>query len=115
VLPIGALLALACGTPLIALAASVDTTVPFSLVQRFVVVQMSLFAGVYFSVSALSPPVRWLAYVSPLWHGVELCRAATTTNHGTLLAAVGHIAYLAVWALAGCWLAQRAFTRQLSD
>ena len=59
------------------------TTSPF--LQRFVVIPMSLFAGVYFPVSSL--PIgcsRW-STISPLWHGVELCRAATHADHGTLL------------------------------
>ena len=49
----------------------------FALLFRFGVIPMTLFAGVFFPVESLPLVLRWLAYASPLWHGVELCRAAT--------------------------------------
>ena len=57
---------------------------------------------------------RWLAYVSPLWHGVELGRAstlgvATAWGWGT------HVGYLVAWCAAGYWLALFRFNRKLSD
>ncbi len=60
---------------------------------------MTLFAGVFFPISQLPAVVRWLAYVSPLWHGVEVCRAATLPAfHLPAWPLVGHLAYLAAWA-----------------
>jgi lipooligosaccharide transport system permease protein len=115
VLPITALIGLAFAAPMFAVSGSVDTTVYFAFIQRFLIIPMSLFAGVFFDVSALGWGIRWLAYISPLWHGVELCRAATSTNHGSLLIALGHVAYLLLWAAVGVLLAHRAFTRRLSD
>jgi lipooligosaccharide transport system permease protein len=115
VLPITALIGLAFAAPMFAVCARVDTTVYFSFIQRFLIIPMSLFAGVFFKVSSLGWSVRWLAYVSPLWHGVELCRAATSIDHGSLLAAVGHLAYLTLWAVVGLWLAYRSFIHRLSD
>ena len=53
-------------------------------------IPMSLFAGVFFPVESLPGPLRWLAYVSPLWHGVELCRAATL-GVAPDWSAVGHV------------------------
>ena len=49
----------------------------FAILYRFAVIPMTLFAGVFFPVDQLPIVARWLAYVSPLWHGVELCRSAT--------------------------------------
>ncbi len=43
----------------------------FAADYRFVVIPMTLFAGVFFPIAKLPAPVRWLAYVSPLWHGVR--------------------------------------------
>jgi lipooligosaccharide transport system permease protein len=54
-----------------------------------------------------------VAEVLPLWHGVDLCRAATLGVRlpaGTLLI---HLAVLAVWAGAGWVLAWRRFHRRL--
>ena len=58
--------------------------------------------------------VRWIAYASPLWHGVELCRAATLDT-GTALGWSGHVACLTAWAVAGYLLACRQYARKLTD
>jgi lipooligosaccharide transport system permease protein len=112
---IAALLGLAFAAPMFALSGHVKTGNAFAYVARFMIVPMSLFSGVFFKVSALNHWVRWLAYVSPLWHGVQLCRAATSRDHGPMLAALGHVAYLLLWAVVGMALAYRTFTRRLSD
>lgn len=113
--PICALIGLATAAPMFALVGRVDNEVFFPFLMRFVVIPMSLFAGVYFQVSSLPDVLMPLVYVSPLYHGVELCRAATTLSHGSSLVNTGHVAYLAAWALAGLWLAERSFRRRLSD
>ncbi len=112
---IASLVGLAFAAPLYALTARSKTGNNFPTVYRFLIIPMSLFAGVFFPVSQLSVGIRWLAYISPLWHGVELCRAATSVDHGSVLAALGHLAYLALWCVVGLWLAIRAFRRRLSD
>jgi lipooligosaccharide transport system permease protein len=59
-------------------------------------------------------PLRWQAYASPLWHGVDLCRAATLGGPPAWSAA-GHVLYLALWAVGGWFLARAAFRRRLVD
>jgi lipooligosaccharide transport system permease protein len=113
--PICALIGLATAAPMFAVTGRVESEVFFPFLQRFVVIPMSLFAGVYFQVSKLPHVLLPLVYISPLYHGVELCRNATTLNHGSLLVNAGHAAYLALWAIVGLWLASRAFRRRLSD
>jgi lipooligosaccharide transport system permease protein len=44
-------------------------------IQRFLVVPLFLFAGTFFPVSQLPDRIEWVAWVVPLWHGVELSRA----------------------------------------
>jgi lipooligosaccharide transport system permease protein len=112
---IAALLGLAFATPMFALTGRLTTGNAFAYIFRFLIVPMSLFAGVFFQVSSLNHWLRWLAYISPLWHGVELCRAAADTDHGSMLAALGHVAYLLLWAVAGSYLAYRSYNRRLSD
>jgi lipooligosaccharide transport system permease protein len=68
---------------------------------------------VFFPVAQLPGAVRWLAYVFPLWHGVDLSRAATLGVAPDWPVAV-HLGYLALWAAGGWWLAVRAFTRRLT-
>ncbi|HEY2792508.1 MAG TPA: ABC transporter permease [Micromonosporaceae bacterium] len=109
------LLGISFAAPMFALTGAVKTGNAFAFIGRFLVIPMTLFAGVFFPVSALHEGVRWLAYISPLWHGVQLCRAATSTDHGSLAAAAEHVAYLLLWALVGGALAYRSFTRRLAD
>ncbi|HET8682114.1 MAG TPA: ABC transporter permease [Micromonosporaceae bacterium] len=111
-LPVAALLGMATAAPVFAFAAVVETDSYFPLLMRFVVIPMSLFAGVFFPVEWMPFGLRVLAYVSPLWHGVELCRAATLGT-GQLVPLLGHAAYLALWGLVGFYLALRSFRRRL--
>jgi lipooligosaccharide transport system permease protein len=114
VLPVCGLLGLAIAAPIFSYAARVEQDSYFPLLQRFVVIPMSLFAGVFFPVASLPVGLRWLAYASPLWHAVEVCRAATLPAfHLSWLAVLGHLAYLAAWAAIGFWLAWLAFRRRL--
>jgi lipooligosaccharide transport system permease protein len=111
-LPAAVLLGLAAAAPTFAFAASVASDSMFAVLYRFAVIPMTLFAGVYFPVSALPLWARVLAYASPLWHGVELCRAATmaTTTPWPLPA---HIGYLVLWSIAGWSLTSVTFTHKL--
>lgn len=112
---IAALVGLAFAAPVTALAATVQDANAFSFIHRFAIIPMSLFSGVYYPVTQLPTLLQWLAYASPLWHGVVLCRAAMSGDHISALAAAGHLAYLAAWAGIGLWLVLRAFRRKLSD
>ena len=108
------LLGLAVAAPVLAFAANVQQDGYFPLLMRFVVIPMTLFAEVFFPISRLSEPLRWLAYVSPLWHAVVLCRACTLPGFGLpWWSVLGHLAYLAAWAGTGFWLALVAYRRQL--
>ncbi len=79
---------------------------------RFVILPTSLFSGAFFPVSQLPVVVEQLAYVIPLWHGVDLCRDLSLGD-ATLLASTGHVAYLLLWAVAGYVLATRMYARRL--
>lgn len=108
------LLGLAVAGPCHAFAASVDSDSYFPLLMRFVLVPAGLFSGVYFPISGLPEVLRWLAYLLPLWHAVDLCRAATLPGgHLSMPALLGHLAYLLLWVGVGYWLALRAYRRHL--
>ncbi|MBT8223899.1 MAG: ABC transporter permease [Dactylosporangium sp.] len=102
-------------TPLVfAYSAVISTEGLFAVLFRFVMVPMSLFAGVFFPVDAMPAPARVLAYLSPLWHGVELCRAATLAT-STAWGVPVHAGYLLLWSVAGFLIARRVFVRKLTD
>lgn len=111
-----ALLGLATAAPVHAFSARLDSEAYFALLLRFVLIPLGLFSGVYFPVAALPDALRVLAYLSPLWHATELCRAATLSGaHLSAAVVAGHLAYLAGWLVAGFWLALPAFRRRLVD
>jgi lipooligosaccharide transport system permease protein len=108
-----ALVMVATAAPTTAFAASIDSEGFFPLLFRFVMIPSTLFGGVFFPVEQLPAAVRPLAYASPLWHAVELNRAATlgTAPPWPVLA---HVGYLLVWAGLGTAWALRAFHRRLT-
>jgi lipooligosaccharide transport system permease protein len=111
-LPAAVLTGLAFCTPVVAFAAARDNDSGFAALFRFGVTPMFLFSGVFFPVSQLPAVLRQIAYVTPLWHGVDLCRSlslGTATVPMTLL----HVAYLGAWAVAGALVAGRTYRRRL--
>jgi lipooligosaccharide transport system permease protein len=89
-----------------------DEGVAFNALFRFVVIPMTLFSGTFFPVDRLPALVRPLTWVSPLWHGTELARAAALGRWAPL-PALGHVAYLVGLVVLGAVLAARRFTRRL--
>jgi lipooligosaccharide transport system permease protein len=112
ILPVGILTGLAFATPLAAFAATQDTDGGFSLVFRLGVVPLFLFSGVFFPLSQLPVGLRVLAYATPLWNGVALCRPLAL-GHATALGLAGHLAYLVGVGAAGVVAARHTYRRRL--
>ena len=112
VVPVAVLLGTAYSMPMAALAARVEDDRTFVTVFRFLIVPMFLFSGSFFPVTQLPLVFELIAYVTPIWHGVELCRMLTLGDV-ELLAALGHAAYLLTWTIVGFELARRAYRRRL--
>ena len=81
--------------------------------MRLGVLPLFLFSGTFFPIKQLPSGLRPLAVFSPLWHGVELARAATTGSFAAA-AVVAHVAVLVVCIAAGSMFGVRAFARRLS-
>lgn len=111
--PAAVLAALAVHAPLAAFAATREHDQSFFVVMRLVVQPMFLFSGTFFPIDELPGWLQALAVASPLWHGVELCRAATT-GRADLAAVLGHVAVLGGMLALGCWWGVRTFTRRLA-
>jgi lipooligosaccharide transport system permease protein len=111
-IPVAVLIGLAFSMPMAAIAASIEDDRTFVTIFRFLVVPMFLFSGTFFPVDQLPVGFELLAYVTPVWHGVELCRMLTLGDVD-VAAAFGHAAYLAAWALIGFELARRAYRKRL--
>ena len=110
--PVAVLTGLAFAVPTFALAARLENDNGFSILFRFVVTPLMLFSGTFFPIDQLPVWMQPLAWVTPLWHGVELSRDAST---GTAPGALGlvHLGVLLLYVGVGWVLARRSFTRRL--
>jgi lipooligosaccharide transport system permease protein len=103
---------LAFSAPLAAYAATADNDGAFVVVNRFALVPMFLFSGTFFPVSQMPRALEWIAYATPLWHGVNLCRSLTLGTAEWGLSIV-HVVYLGAWAGAGLAFALRTYRQRL--
>ena len=112
--PAAVLTGLAFAAPIAAWAITVREANSFTYVFRFGMMPLMLFSGTFFPLSQLPAGLRALAYATPLWHGVALCRAFSLgTAPRDPLGMLGHAAYLAALAVAGTWVAARTYRRRL--
>ena len=72
-----------------------DKDSSFAVIFRFGMIPLFLFSGTFFPVSQLPAWIRPVAYATPLWHGVALCRALSlgTADLGRALVHVGYLAW----------------------
>jgi lipooligosaccharide transport system permease protein len=112
-LPAALLTGLAFAAPITAVSARLENDSGFAGIQRFGIVPMFLFSGTFFPVAQLPAVFQWIAYLTPLWHGVALARglALGTLDGG---AALLHVGYLALWLALGVALAIRSFRKRLA-
>ena len=111
-LPVAVLTGLAFAAPIEAWAITVTKDSSFALVFRFGMIPLFLFSGTFFPVTQLPAWIRPLAYVTPLWHGVALCRSLSlgdATPGGTLV----HAGYLAALAAVSIAAGNRTYRRRL--
>jgi lipooligosaccharide transport system permease protein len=112
--PAAALCATAFAAPLTAFAATQETDARFPLIMRIGILPLFLFSGTFFPISQLPAALQPLCVLSPLWHGVELCRGAMTGSID-FWPAVAHVAVLGACVVAGWRWGARSFTRKLSQ
>jgi lipooligosaccharide transport system permease protein len=103
---------LAFAAPITAFAGSLSEGVALASLFRFGIVPMFLFSGTFFPISQLPGWLEPVAYAVPLWHGVQLARAAALGGVPVVPAAVS-VAYLLAWLGVGALLATRVFQRRL--
>jgi lipooligosaccharide transport system permease protein len=111
-LPVAVLTGMAFGAPMAAFAATLDKDSGFSTLYRFVIIPLFLFSGIFFPISQLPLVLQLVAYISPLFHGVSLCRDLTL---GTVhpWPDLGHAAYLCLWVGVGYAVGRHTFAKRL--
>ena len=103
---------MAYATPVFAYSARMKSDSGFAPLFRLGLLPMFLFSGAFFPVSQLPDVVEWLAYLTPLWHGVELSRGLAL-GEIEVLPMLGHTAYLLLWFGVGLWLSVTGLTKRL--
>ncbi len=103
---------LAFAAPVVAYTSTLRDVQGLASLFRFGIVPMFLFSGTFFPVTQLPGWLQPLAYATPLWHGVELTRAAAL-NIGTTWSAWIHAAYLVSFVAIGTALAVRLLGKRM--
>lgn len=94
VIPVGTLTALAFAGPIAAFMSTQRDTGAFNTIWRFGITPLFLFSGTFFPIDRLPDVIRPLAWLLPLWHGVDLARALALGTVGD--DPVRHLAHLAI-------------------
>ena len=109
--PVGVLVTLAFAVPLFGFTARAKGDSSFNVVYRLVITPLMLFSGVFFPVDRLPIVLEALAWVTPLWHGVELVRSSA---HGSFAPFdLVHLAVLLVFIAVGWVYARTGMTARL--
>ena len=111
VLP-GVLTGVAFAAVVTAYTARLERETGLAALFRFGIVPLFLFSGTFFPVSQLPDTIEWFAFVTPLWHGVSLCRSFALGIDPRVAPWIS-IAYLIFWVALGTWLSIRLFRRRL--
>ncbi|HUW42188.1 MAG TPA: ABC transporter permease [Rectinemataceae bacterium] len=86
----------------------------FAMINRLIIAPMFLFSGTFFPLESLPVGLRWIGWISPLWHATQLGRVATFGMKEPLWLTFGHLAFLSIMLALGLGLSWKSFARRLS-
>ncbi|MDP3984997.1 MAG: ABC transporter permease, partial [Acidimicrobiia bacterium] len=107
----GILTGLAFSTPITAWVAQSKNDAGLPSLFRFVIVPLFLFSGTFFPITQLPPWLQPFAFLTPLWHGVELSRGAAGIPGNPHFPWYVHVAALLAMIAVGGVLALRNMER----
>lgn len=112
--PIATLAALAMFAPLMSYSATLEEEgLEFNFINRLIVMPMFLFAGTFFPLEAMPAYLRWVGWVSPMWHGTQLSRIASFDMPYSPWDAAGHVVVLVGFVAVGLAISRRVFASRL--
>lgn len=113
---VATLAGLSFGLPLMAYAATIKNDKgQFAMVMRFIVMPLFLFSGTFFPLDTLPLAVRWIGWISPIWHGTELGRVFTYGYEEAPLLTVVHLVFLLGLTVIGWVLTRRQFAKRMAS
>jgi len=112
--PVAVLTGLAFVTPIMAFTATQRKPDRFAAMFRFGITPLFLFSGTFYPVESLPGALQPIAWLSPLWHGVDVCRALMlgTIDRDPVLMVI-HLGILAAITALGVIAAFRTFEDRL--
>ncbi|WP_136706656.1 ABC transporter permease [Agromyces sp. H66] len=114
-IPVAVLTGMAFGTLLMAYASTIrEDTGQLAMVQRLVVLPLTLFSGTFFPLTQLPWFLQWIGWISPLWHGTELSRVATFGYAEPIWLTAVHVVVLVAMTAVGWLWSRRIAVRRLT-
>jgi lipooligosaccharide transport system permease protein len=113
-IPAAVLTGMAFSAPIAAFAATQRTPEKFNAVFRFGITPLFLFSGTFFPIESLPSYLQPIAWLSPLWHGVDLTRGLVLGTVGERPAVMlAHVVVLVVIVVIASWATARTIERRL--
>ncbi|MEO8273085.1 MAG: ABC transporter permease [Chloroflexota bacterium] len=113
--PASVLTGLAFAIPIMAFTATQRTPDRFAAIFRFGITPLFLFSGTFFPIESLPSFLQPVAWISPLWHGVALCRSLMLGTIGDEpLLALAHLVILVAIVVIGGLIAFRTIGDRLA-
>jgi lipooligosaccharide transport system permease protein len=113
-IPVAVLTGMAFAAPIAAFSATQRTPNRFNVIFRFGITPLFLFSGTFFPIESLPSFLQPIAWLSPLWHGVDLSRGivlGTIGQHPAVMLA--HVVILSAIVAASTWATIRTIERRL--
>jgi lipooligosaccharide transport system permease protein len=113
-IPVAILTGMAFAAPISAFSATQRTPNRFNVIFRFGITPLFLFSGTFFPIESLPAFLQPIAWLSPLWHGVDLTRGivlGTAAQHPAVMLA--HVVILVAIVAVFSWAAVRTIERRL--
>jgi lipooligosaccharide transport system permease protein len=112
-IPAALLTGLAFAVPVTAFAVRAARPASLSALFRFVIMPLYMFSGTFYPTAQLPVWLRDIIVISPLWHGVQLCRGLALGS-ATRAGAAAHTAVLMCLLVGGAVAARRAYIGRLT-
>jgi len=113
-IPVAVLTGMSFAAPIAAYNGTQRTPIRFNVIFRFGITPLFLFSGTFFPIESLPAPFQALAWLSPLWHGVDLTRGLVlgTFVDRPLVMAI-HVVVLVAIVVVATWAATITIGRRL--
>ena len=86
----------------------------FTVLGRFIMMPLFMFSGTFFPLSSMPIFLRWIGWISPLWHSIELGRHLTYGHVVSPTMVWVHFIFLGTLLVTGLFFSGRIFTKRLA-